>query len=486
MNDSTAKTDKPALLQPDICVIGGGAAGLAVASAAAAFGVSVVLVERRGLGGNRAGLARRALIAAADRAHALREAGRLGIEAEAPQIREAALHGHVRRCLAADAVDHSAERLGALGVRIVSGEARFASRSTVMAGDQAIKARRVVIATGSRPDIPDIPGLAELPVLTEDDLHEPARLPARPVVIGGGETAVALAQAMNRLGCTVDLVALGPLLPSLDAEAAALVRRALLREGVRLHEEARAVRAEAMRGGVRLMLATGAEGGETAIEGSHLVVAAGRRPDIATLDLELAGIARDEGGVAVDRGLRTINRRVYAIGDCAGGMAGGAHYPRPANDHASLVLRNALFRLPVRIAPAGYPRVAYSRPEIASLGLSEAQARSQAGAIRLLRWPFSQNEGARAEGDGEGFVKVVTDKRGRILGVTIAGAGAEELIAPWSLALRHGMAVDEIARTAFPDGAMAATSGQAALSFHAPLAGKPGIRRLLGFLRRFG
>lgn len=486
MSDSTARTDKPALLEPDICVIGAGSAGLAVASAAAAFGVSVVLAERNAPGGNRTGLAIRALIAAADRVHALRSAGQLGIETDEPRIREATLHDHIRRNLAAGAVDHSPERLVALGVRIIRGEARFASRSTVMVGEQAIKARRVVVATGSRPDIPEIAGLADVPFVTEDDILGLPRLPARPIVLGGGETGVALAQAMSRLGCAVSLVAPEGLLPAHDPEAAALVRRALLREGVTLHEQARPLRAETMRGGVRLMLAAEPEGSEITAEGSHLVIAAGRKPDIAALDLELAGIASDEGGVAVDRGLRTINRRVYAIGDCAGGMAGGAHYPRPANDHASLVLRNALFRLPVRIAPAGYPRVVHSRPELASLGLSEAQARSQGATIRLLRWPFAENGGARAQLEAEGFVKVVTDKRGRILGVTIAGAGAEEMIAPWSLALRHGMGVDEIARIAFPHGAMAETSGQAALSFHAPLAGRPGIRRLLGFLRRFG
>lgn len=486
MSDSTARAERPARLEPDICVIGAGAAGIAVASAAAAFGVPVVLAERGSPGGNRTALARRALIAAADRAHAVRGAGAFGVETEAPRLRESALHGHIRRSLAADAVDHSPERLKALGVQMIQGEARFISRSTAAVGDQQIKARRFVVATGSRPEIPALSGLDDVPFLTEDALFDTPRLPERPILLGGGDDAVALAQALGRLGCAVSLVAPARILPGHDAEAAALVRRALLREGAALHEGARPLRVEAMRGGVRLLLAGRDDAGEIAVAGSHLVIATGRRPDIEALDLTLAGIASDEGGISVDRGLRTLNRRVYAIGDCAGGLAGDGGFPRPANDHAGLVLRNALFRQPVKLAPLSYPRVAHSRPEIASLGLSEEQALREHRNVRLMRWPFSENAGARAEREGEGFIKIVTDKRSRILGVTIAGAGAEEATALWSLALRQELDIDAVSRLAFPHGALAETAGRAALSFHAPLAAKPGIRRLIGFLRCFG
>lgn len=483
MSDGTAKAAKPAALTPDICVVGAGAGGIALATAAAAFGVSVVLVERDRLGGGSGPLATRALVEAAAAAQAMRASGRLGLTAEAPQTSPAQLRDHIQRTLAADTANHSEERLAALGIRIIRGEARFANRSTIMVEDRPIKARRFVIATGARPRPPALPGLATVPCLDVDALSDLTRLPERPVVLGGNATAVALAQALHRLGGRATLVTPEKLLPEHDDEAATLVRRRLLREGLALHEGSEPIRAERSRAGLRLVLS--GPSGEVVVDGTHLLASDVPQPEIAALDLELAGIRHDATGITVDKGLRTANRRVYAIGACAGGAA-KAGADQAGDDHAGLVLRSILFRLPVRIEPTQVPRVAWCRPEIAAIGLAEDAARAKAGALQVLRWPFAEAAGARAAGEAEGFVKLFADRKGRILGVTIVADGAGELIAPWCVAAKAGMTLAEMADVVMPALSRADASRRAALSTHMASTTDPRLRRLIGFLRRFG
>lgn len=483
MSEGITSATGPAVLSPDLCVIGAGTAGLSLTAAAAAFGVSVVLVERDRLGGDVGGMATAALAAAGATAQAIRDAGRFGVTAGEPTIDYARIHDHVHRVLATAAPNASCERMTALGATVLRGEGRFISRSTLAVGEQRIKARRFVIATGANATAPSIPGLADVPCLTATTLAGLTRRPERLLVLGAGATGAALAQAMRRLGSEVTLIDQARLLSGEDPEAAAILRRALLREGIALREQAQLVRAQAVKGGVRLVIAA-AEGGrpEQTIEGTHLLIATESRPAIETLDLELAGIAQGPDGIKVDRGLRSTNRRVYAIGGCAdasGGMLAG-------EEQARLVLRNALFRLPVRFEPAAVPHVTLTRPEIARVGLSEGEARAKAGAIRVLRWPYAESERAQAERVSDGFVKLVTNAKGRVLGVSIVGAGAGELIATWGLALKTGMTASEMAQLVMPHQALSEISKRAATSFLVPLATKPGLRRLIGFLRRFG
>lgn len=486
VSEGAASAGKPAALTPDLCVIGAGTAGLAVATAAAAFGVSVVIVERHRMGGHAGGSAVMALAAAAARAQAVREARRFGVVTGEPQVNDAQLHDHVQRVLAAAAPNTSAERMTALGAVVIAGDARFVSRSTVAVGEQTIKARRFVIATGARTVAPAIPGLETVPFLTDASLASATRRPERLIVLGGGATGVAVAQAMVRLGSQVTLVESTSLLAGDDPEAVAILRRSLLREGVVLHEQAQLLRAQSVRGGVRLAIAGLDGGAEHIIGGTHLLLATSRTPAIETLDLELAGVVSDAGGVRVDRQLRSANRRVYAIGDCVSGSVGGVGGGPIAEEHARLVLRHALFRQRGRFDATAVPRVTQTQPELASLGLSEEQARAQAGAIRVLRWPYAESERAQAERETEGFVKLVTDAKGRVLGVTIVGARAGDLIATWALALKTGTSATAMAELMMPYPTLSDVSKRAATSFLMPLAAKPALRRLIGFLRRFG
>lgn len=473
-----------ALIKTDICIIGAGSGGLSVAAAAAAFGVPVVLIERGAMGGdclNVGCVPSKSLIAAGRQASAMREAGGFGLAAAEPQANFARVREHVAGVIRDIAPNDSVERFTALGAKVLRGEARFINARTVRVGEQEIEARRFVIATGSRTALPPIPGLETVDCLTNETVFELGRRPERLLVLGGGPIGVELAQAMRRLGAEVTLIEREALLPREDREAADVVRRALLAEGVVLLEQASVLTAGRSGQRIRLEMSDGAT-----IEGSHLLVAAGRQPNVEALDLAAAGVVADARGILVDRGLRTRNRRIYAIGDCASGVSDQSRFTHTANYHAGLVIRSILFRMPARVRMEAIPRVTYCDPEIASVGLSEEEALATGRAVRILRWPFAENDRARAERRTEGLVKLIATRKGRILGVTIAGAHAGELIVPWCMAIQKGFSIKDMAELVFPYPTFAEATRRAAMSFYTPLAAKPLLRRLVAFLRRFG
>ncbi|HEV7329313.1 MAG TPA: NAD(P)/FAD-dependent oxidoreductase [Bosea sp. (in: a-proteobacteria)] len=481
MSETASPATSKEPLTPDICVIGDGPGGLAVATAAALFGVQAVLIRQSGSTVSlNEGARGQAFRAVAGRARAVADAALFGIAQGSGEIDYGKVRAHLDQVAARAATNDSDERLTALGVRVLKGEARFQNRRQVAIGERVIKARRFVVATGSRPIMPDITGLADLPCLTEDSIFDLTKRPDRLIVLGGTAAAVELAQAMRTLGSEIALIAREGLLPDEDTEAVGVLRRSLLGDGIALHEGRPILRVESQRQRPRLML-----DGDIKIEGTHLLVANGRKPNIAGLELDLAGVRSDDTGIIVDASLRTANSSIYAVGDCAGGAAAGTASSHAAQHQAGLVLRNALFRQPVRFRRELVPRTVHGKPELASVGLTEEQARMQ-GDIRLLRWPYAESGRAQAEGQSEGLIKLMTDRKGGILGVVIAGAQAAELIVPWSLAVQKRMNVKEVAGLIAPSQSLSELSQKAALSFQAPLAAKPGIRRLIGFLRRFG
>jgi pyruvate/2-oxoglutarate dehydrogenase complex dihydrolipoamide dehydrogenase (E3) component len=474
------------ILRPDLCVIGAGSAGLSVTSIAASFGVSVVLVEKNRMGGdclNMGCVPSKALIAASLHARNMREAGSFGIEGGEPVVDFAKVHAHVKNAIAAIAPMDSVERYQAMGVSVIEGEARFTDAQTVVAGDQVIQARRFVIATGSRPAIPPILGIEQASCLTNETIFDLTEKPAHLVVIGGGAVGVEIAQAYRLLGVPVTLLEAGErLLAQEDPEMASVIDWALRSDGVAVRTRVSIDRiAPAKSGDVSVVLDSG-----EMVEGSHLLVATGRNPVVDRLGLEAAGIASDASGILVDKGLRTSNRRVYAIGDCAGGAGAGARFTHVANHHAGLVIRSALFRLPVRVGQAPIPRVTYTAPELASVGLTEAQARAEHGTIRILRWAFADNDRARTERQTEGHVKAVVTLRGRILGCSIVGAHAGELIMPWVLAMSRGLKVSHLAGLIYPYPTYSEVTKSTAVEFLKPSAQNPWVRRLVSLVRRLG
>ena len=468
------------LLTPDLCVIGAGAGGLAVAAGAAQLGAAVVLVERAKMGGdclNFGCVPSKALLAAARLADLGRRGAGFGIDYAAPRIDFAAVADGVRRVVAGLAPHDSAERFEALGVTVLRAEAHFTGPRLVRAGDTLIRPRRFVVATGSRPYVPDIPGLAAAPYLTNETLFDNIRRPQHLIVIGGGPIGIEMAQAHRRLGTRVTVIDNGPILPHDDRELVGLLCRRLEEEGVALRPRTEIAAVEAAGDGVAVRLAEGER-----IAGSHLLVAAGRRPAIEALDLGAAGIAATALGIAVDRRLRTTNRRAFAVGD----VAGGPQFTHAALYHAGIVIRNALFRLRARTDYRALPWANFTDPELAQVGLGEAAARAACGRVRVLRAGFAENDRAAPEHDDLGRVKIVVRPNGRILGAAILGAGAGELILPWALAISQRLRIGAFANLVVPYPTRGEAGKSAAQGFYIPALFSPRTRRLVRFLARFG
>jgi pyruvate/2-oxoglutarate dehydrogenase complex dihydrolipoamide dehydrogenase (E3) component len=467
-------------LKPDICVIGAGSAGLSVAAGAAQMGANVVLVEKGAMGGdclNTGCVPSKALLAAAHRAEAIRAARSFGISA-APVVDFAAVHRHVHDVIAAIAPHDSVERFEGLGVTVIKAEARFTSARTVEAAGRTIAARRFVIASGSRPAVPPIPGLAGLPYLTNETIFDLEDLPRHLVVIGGGPIGCELAQAFRRLGAAVSVIEAMTILPKDDPELTAVVRARLVRDGVTLHEKANVTAVKAAAAGVAVSLKSGAD-----IEGSHLLIATGRAANVDGLGLDAAGIAFTPRGIRVDAALRTTNRRVYAIGDCNG----GPQFTHVAGYQAGVVIREMLFRLPARADRATIPAVTYTEPELAQVGMTEMAAREAMGArAKVLTARFADNDRARAERATEGLIKIVVGPRGRILGAGIAGPHAGELIQPWVLALANGLKIGAMATMIAPYPTLGEIGKRASGNFYTPSLYGPKVRAVVGFLKRFG
>ncbi len=416
----------------DLIVIGAGSGGLSIAAGAAQLGLKVVLFEKGEMGGdclNYGCVPSKALIAAADKAHQARSAG-LGVGAADPIVDFAAVMAHVHQTIATIAPVDSQERFEGLGVRVVRAAARFVDDRTVVGGDVRVKARKIVIATGSRAAIPPIPGLDVVPHLTNETVFQLTERPRRLIVLGGGPIGVELGQAYRRLGSEVVIVEAADILGREDPEVAQVVLEQLRADGVDLRSQTKAVRAETGADGPVLVVESSM--GEDRIKGSHLLIAVGRHPSTGGLDLETAGVEYDENGIRTDKSLRSTNRRVYAVGD----VAGRGQFTHLAGAHASLFVRRAIFAMPVDADALAVPRVTYCDPELAAIGLSEAEARAAHGAdVRVETFPFDENDRALAEGDVRGFGKLVTTKKGKILGVTLVGRHAGDHIHVWALAL---------------------------------------------------
>jgi pyruvate/2-oxoglutarate dehydrogenase complex dihydrolipoamide dehydrogenase (E3) component len=319
-----------------------------------------------------------------------------------------------------------------------------------------------------------------VPYFTNETIFDLAECPRRLLVIGAGPIGLELAQAFRRLGAEVIVIEAASPLAKDDPECAAVVLDALAREGVEIRAGTKVVQVEARTGaGIKLAL-EGPDGADT-VEGSHLLIAAGRRAKIEGLDLEAAGIRHDARGISVRKGLKTSNRRVYAIGDAIGGL----QFTHVSNYHAGLVIRNALFRLPVRARNEVMPWVTYTDPELAHVGLTEVEARKR-GVIRVLRWPYHENDRAQAEREIPGHIKVVTCRRGRVLGATIVGAQAGELIAAWSIAVQQGLNIRAFAEAVLPYPTLAEVGKRAAMTYFTPSLTSPWLRRIIALLRAFG
>ncbi len=467
----------------DLCVIGAGSGGLSVAAAAVAFGQRVVLIEKGKMGGdclNYGCVPSKALIAAGHRAHAMRSSAAFGIRPVEPEIDARAVHDHVKGVIAAIAPNDSVERFQGMGVKVIQATARFVDKQTVAAGEHRITARRIIIATGSSPLVPPIPGLSDTPHFTNETIFDNQQPIGHLIVIGGGPIGMELAQAHRRLGAEVTVLEGQKALGKDDPEMSAIVLDHLRREGIDIREGALVTRAEGSLGDVRVTVGEG-QTAET-IQGTHILVATGRRPNLSELRLEAAGIRHDRTGITVSPGLVTSNSRVFAIGDVTGGL----QFTHVANYHAGIVIRRALFRLPARVDTTQIPWVTFTDPELAHVGMTEDQARASHGKVNVLRWPYHENDRAQAERVTRGHVKVVVGRGGRILGATIVGAHAGELIQMWSLAISQKLKIKAMTGFVSPYPTLSEVNKRAAIKYFASAPGNPLVRKVIGFLAKLG
>jgi len=471
------------IIEADFCVIGAGSGGLTLAAAAAAYGQRVVLIEKHKMGGdglNYGSVPSKALLAAAKRANAMRTASLFGIRGVEPLIDHRAVQEHVKNVIAQIAPNDAVERFAGLGVRVITSAARFVDKSTVSAGDYRIRARRFVIATGSSPVIPSIPGLADVPYFTNESIFENADSIPHLIVIGAGSTGLELAQAHRRLGSRVTVLDAAHAIAEEDPELAVVLLTRLSNEGIVIREGVRITRVSGGQG--RIALEIESRDGMETIEGSDLLLAAGRKANVADLGLEAAGIALANKAIKVNSGLRTRNRRVFAIGDAAG----GPRYGHVATDHAGIVLRRTLFRLRPSTSGRAVPRVIYTDPELAHIGLSEPEARAKHGKINVLRWPFHENDRAQVERETDGHIKVVTSKKGRILGVSIVGASAGEIIQMWSLAMSQGLKIRAMTQWISPYPTLSEINKRVAFRYFATEPSNPFVRKIIALLAKLG
>ncbi len=471
-------------VKTDICVIGAGSGGLSVAAGAVQMGAKVVLIEGHEMGGDclhYGCVPSKALIAASHAADRVRHAGRYGVNCQAPKIDFLKVQDHVHGVIAAIAPNDSVERFQDLGVDVIHGMARFTGPRELEAGGRRIRARRFVIATGSSSAVPPIPGLDQVPYLTNKTIFDLDEHPEHLIVIGGGPIGTEIAQAHRRLGARVTLLEGRSILGKDDPEAVEVVRSQLIGDGIDLWEDAMIQGVESHGNGIAVMVER--DGGTVRIDGSHLMVAAGRHPNVYGLHLKTAGIRYSSKGIDVDARLRTSNKKVFAVGD----VTGGYMFTHMAAYHAGIVIRNALFLIPAKVKYTAVPWVTYVDPQLAHVGLNEIEARERFGDdIRVLKHPFTENDRAQAERETKGLIKVIVHRNGRILGTTIVGHHAGELIFTWVLAIQEGLKIGAIANLIAPYPTLSEISKQVAGTYYTPTLFSERTHKLVGALQHLG
>lgn len=470
-------------IKADLVVIGAGSAGLSAAAGAAMLGLNVVLYEKGDMGGdclNYGCVPSKAILSAAKVAQTVREGAKYGVHANAPEINWDEVKAHIHGTIATIAPVDSQERFEGLGVTVIREHARFADPKTIISATTETRAKRIIIATGSRAFVPPIEGLADVPYLTNETIfHIPVK-PEHLLVLGGGPIGMELAQAFNRLGSKVTLVEMGKALGRSDADHAAIAVETLREEGVTILEGHKASRVTQTPNGIQLQ-AEG-ENGPATLEGSHILVALGRRAVVDGLDLEAGKVAYDGTGIDVADTLRsTSNKKVWALGD----TAGMGQFTHLAGWHASVFVRRAFFKSPfAKSSSLPLPAVTYTSPEVAQIGLTESEAREAHGdEITATSFPFHENDRAIAEGHTKGEAKLII-RKGKILGASIVGDGAGDILQLVSVAMSNGLKVKDLTNFISPYPTRAEVVKRAASAYFTDTVFGPGAKRLVGLLQR--
>jgi len=467
-------------IKADLLIIGAGSGGLSTAAGAAQMGANVVLLEGHKMGGdclNYGCVPSKALIASGKMAHHMSHAQPYGVHNVTPVVDYASAKDHVNDVIATIEPVDSQERFEGFGVRVIREFGRFVSPTEVEAGSYRISARRIVISTGSSPLVPPIPGLDQVPYLTNETLWELREQPKHLLVIGGGPIGMEMAQAHRRLGSEVTVIEGARALGKDDPELAEVVLENLRAEGIEIAEEALAKEIRGEAGAIEVETQDG-----RLFQGTHLLMAVGRKANTDKLNLEAAGIETTRTGIKVDDSLRTTNKKVYAIGDAAGGL----QFTHVAGYHAGVIIRSALFGLPAKTKTAHIPWATYTQPELSQVGLTEAQAREQHGEkLEVARFHYSHNDRAIAERETKGLIKVMVVK-GRPVGASIAGHQAGELISLWSMAIANSLKMSAVSNMIAPYPTIAELNKRVAGAYFTPrLFENETVKKVVRFVQRW-
>ncbi len=467
----------------DLVVIGGGTGGLIVTSVAAQLGLKVTLIERRDkLGGDclhTGCVPSKTLIHAAKVASLFRRATEFGLKAVEPEIDLGRVSDHVQSVIEQIQPHDDPERFESYGAEVLFGHACFTDTHTVAVNGQFIEGRRFVIASGSSPFIPAIPGLDEVPYLSNENVFSLRKLPSRLAVLGGGAIGVEMAQAFARLGSKVTIIERLPhLLHKEDSDITDTLVEQLKKEGIKIHTSISAE--QVSKSSDEYLIRCNRENNRSIeLATDALLVAVGRRPNVDNMGLDTAGVEYNNRGIEVDRRLRTSAKHIFACGDVTG------HYPftHMAEYQAGIVISNAIFRYPKKIDYRVVPWVIYSDPELARVGITEQQAKEQGLAVNVLRFPFRDIDRARTEAETTGEMKLIS-RRGKILGATILGPHAGELIHEIVLAMQTGLKMSDISATIHAYPTLAQISRRTVNRYYGDRLFSERTRKMVGWINR--
>lgn len=469
-------------INTDLCIIGAGSGGLSLAAGAAQLGLKTVLIERADMGGdclNTGCVPSKALIAAANRAHTHRKSDIIGITPNEPHIDFAKVKEHVSNTIKTIEPHDSQERFEGLGVTVLRETARFLDTKTVQAGQHIIKPRYTVISTGSHAAIPPITGLETDKIYTNETIFDLQERPEHLIIIGGGPIGIEMAQAHKRLGCKVSIIDMASILPHDDQKNVDILRKSLKDEGITLYENTNIQTIEHHSHHHNVSIIN--EDHTETIKGSHILIAAGRKPNIDKLDLQKANISYTPQGITVDKRLHTNIKNIYAIGD----VCGGPQFTHVAGYHAGIIIRQICFKMPTKTDYKALPWVTYSDPEIAQVGLTEEKARQKYGeTIKVVEWSYKENDRAVAGKITNGQLRVITTKRGRILGASMIGTNAGELISMWALAISSSLKIGAIAGMIAPYPTLGEINKRAAGAWYTPSLFSDKTRKIVGWLQK--
>jgi pyruvate/2-oxoglutarate dehydrogenase complex dihydrolipoamide dehydrogenase (E3) component len=482
MTESTNTNAPIQTLKVDLAIIGAGSGGLSAAAGAAMLGLSVVLYEKAEMGGdclNYGCVPSKALLSAAKAAHEASAATKYGVHVGDVKVDWQAVKAHVQGAIDTIAPVDSQERFEDLGCTVFREHARFEDKDTIVSETSRVKARRIIIATGSSAFIPPIEGLSSVPYLTNETMFQLPELPEHLVILGGGPIGMEMAQAFNRLGAKVTVIEMGRALGRSDEAHAKIALDTVRSEGVAIREGEKAVRISSEGGQIHVH--TESDAGTAVIEGSHLLVAVGRRAALDNLDLEKGGVESDRRGIIVGDNLRSSsNKRVWALGD----VAGREQFTHVTGWHAAVFTRRALFKQGTKADSLPIPAVTYTAPEVAQLGLTEAEAFEKHGdQVSTSNFPFHENDRAIAEGKTLGECKLII-RKGKLLGASIVGEGAGDILQLASVAMSNDLKVQDLTNFISPYPTRAEVVKRAASAHFTDVVFGSKMKMLVGLLQR--